>query len=289
MSYIGRFAPSPTGPLHMGSLVAALISYLEARSNNGLWLLRIEDLDPPREDPAAPDLIMTALDSFGLQWDGEVLYQSSRLDAYSAALHQLQQQGDVFPCSCSRKMAGTIYKGHCRHLSIDHQTQPVAIRMKVPDKTMQFYDHHLGLQTSNLAQDCGDFIIKRKDNLFAYQLAVVVDDGFQNITHIVRGIDLLESTPRQIHLQHHLNLTTPEYLHFPVLAGADGHKLSKQTFAPPANTKRPVSMLLTALQLINHEPPADAFEDNVNSLLAWAVDTWRPEILPSVEYISYVE
>ncbi|MEX2489670.1 MAG: tRNA glutamyl-Q(34) synthetase GluQRS, partial [Pseudomonadales bacterium] len=226
--YVGRFAPSPTGPLHFGSLVAALASYLDARHHNGLWLLRIEDLDPPRESPDAPQQIMSQLKGFGMHWDGEVLYQSDRLDAYQQALDQLRAENLVYPCTCTRKMVGTIYNGRCRKNDFNINA-PYAIRLVIGDMVISFKDRVMGPLYYHLDKDVGDFIIKRKDGLFAYQLAVAVDDAFQQVTHVVRGADLLDSTPRQIAVCRQLNLIEPSYTHVPVITGKDGSKLSKQT------------------------------------------------------------
>ena len=286
MTYIGRFAPSPTGPLHMGSLVAALISYLDAKANGGVWLLRIEDLDPPREDPNAPDQIIDVLSRLQLTWDGDVLFQSDRLEAYAEALAQLQQQGDVFPCTCTRKAVGQQYKGTCRNKRFEDVPQDYAIRVRVPEKPVEFVDLHQGKQHWDLNDSPGDFIIKRKDGLFAYQLAVVVDDYFQQITHVVRGIDLLDSTPRQIHLQQQLGYPTPAYLHFPVLTDSNGEKLSKQTFAAPVVVENPEETMLQLLTIIKHAPPET---DSLINMLDWAVDHWQPDALPAGVAIKYAD
>ena len=284
MTYIGRFAPSPTGPLHMGSLVAALISYLDAKAHGGKWLLRIEDLDPPREDPEAPSRIRETLSLLGLEWDGEVLYQSDRLDAYAEALKQLENQRDVFPCTCTRKEVGQQYTGTCRQQTFANMTGDYAIRIKVPTQSVQFTDRHLGDQRWDLNASPGDFIIKRKDGLFAYQLAVVVDDFYQQITHVVRGIDLLDSTPRQIHLQRRLGYPTPDYFHFPVLTDTSGEKLSKQTFAEPVVVNDPVDTMIKLLTIINHAPPET---DTLSNILQWAVDSWQPDALPAGNAIVF--
>ncbi|MEO2177495.1 MAG: tRNA glutamyl-Q(34) synthetase GluQRS, partial [bacterium] len=250
--YVGRFAPSPTGPLHLGSLVAALASYLDARANNGLWLLRIEDLDPPRESLTAPGKIVTQLHSFGLHWDGELLYQSSRLDAYAEAFDRLTESGYVFPCTCSRKAVQGVYSGTCR--GRQHVTGPSASRLLTEDRQIHFTDLIQEYQSWNLEKEIGDFIIKRKDGLFAYQLAVVVDDEYQGVNHVVRGSDLLDSTPRQIYLAEILGFRAMTFAHFPVVLGPDGHKLSKQAHAKPVTTENRAEVFNLALQALNQPP-----------------------------------
>jgi len=231
--YRGRFAPSPTGPLHQGSLVAAVASYLEARAAGGRWLVRMEDLDTPRCIPGAADLILRALDVYGLHWDGPVLYQSSRLPAYQDALQQLIVRDAAYPCGCSRKEIGDVYPGTCRNgLPPGKSARSWRIRG---------------------TPDVDDFVLKRADGIFAYQLAVVVDDAFQDITHVVRGADLEDSTPRQLHLQSLLGLTHPAYRHVPVVTNENGEKLSKQTLAPALRLDRPQPALLEALRFLGHE------------------------------------
>ncbi|MFZ6769445.1 tRNA glutamyl-Q(34) synthetase GluQRS [Undibacterium sp. Di26W] len=237
--YTGRFAPSPTGPLHMGSLVAAMASYLDAKAHDGQWLLRIEDLDFDRNVKAADQQIITSLQRSGMQWDGEITWQSQRQPLYEAALQQL---GDaVYPCACSRKeiadsrlrlgeAASQIYPGTCRH-GLAAGKIARAWRLRVPDDIIGFEDRLCGTQTQDLGHEVGDFVLKRADGFWAYQLAVVVDDAAQQITHVVRGADLIDSTARQIYLQGLLNLPTPAYLHVPVVTNALGEKLSKQTGA----------------------------------------------------------
>lgn len=245
-NYTGRFAPSPTGPLHMGSLVAAMASYLDAKAQHGRWLVRIEDLDFDRNVAGADQQILHSLQRCGMQWDDEVVWQSRRQALYAAALEQLGTQ--VYPCACSRKeiadsllrsgaTAGTaasqIYPGTCRHGLAAGKT-PRAWRLRVPDgdaAVFRFTDRLCGPQVQNLASEVGDFVLKRADGFWAYQLAVVVDDAAQGITHVVRGADLLDSTARQMYLQQLLGLPVPRYLHVPVVTNADGEKLSKQTGA----------------------------------------------------------
>lgn len=278
--YTGRFAPSPTGPLHFGSLVAALASYLDARHAGGRWLLRIEDLDPPRESPAAPAAIIRQLKACGLDHDGEVLYQSQRLDAYEAALANLTRAGLTFPCYCSRAAVGAVYDGKCRHRRFDATRGDYSVRIRVDDRTISFEDAICGHQESRLSKDVGDFIVRRKDGLFAYQLAVVVDDAWQGITHVVRGNDLLDSTPRQIYLCQCLDLPVMAYAHVPVIVDAGGHKLSKQTHAAPVDTKSPVDLLRRALQSLGQ--PTQAGINRLDTLLARAVDAWNPATIPRV-------
>jgi glutamyl-Q tRNA(Asp) synthetase len=232
-NYIGRFAPSPTGPLHFGSLLTALASWCDARAAKGQWLLRIEDVDVVRTQEGAADHIIRTLEHYGLWWDGEIVYQSQRTEHYQAALQQLQQQDDVFWCTCSRsELAQTqsaIYTGHCR---AHHQYRSqAAARIRVNERIIDFDDGVFGHISENIAETVGDFVIFRRDGLFAYQLAVVVDDAEQGITHIVRGADLLDNTSRQIYLQQRLNLTTPTYAHIPLVVNDKGEKLSKQTGA----------------------------------------------------------
>ncbi|MBL8212315.1 MAG: tRNA glutamyl-Q(34) synthetase GluQRS [Bryobacterales bacterium] len=243
--YRGRFAPSPTGPLHQGSLVAAVASYLEARAAGGQWLVRMEDLDTPRCVPGAADLILRTLHVYGLHWDGPVLYQSSRLPAYQDALQQLIARNAAYPCGCSRKEIGDTYPGTCRN-GLPPGRSPRSWRVRG-------------------AAEVDDFVLKRADGIFAYQLAVVVDDAFQDITHVVRGADLEDSTPRQLHLQSLLGLTHPAYRHVPVVTNENGEKLSKQTLAPALRLDQPQPALLDALRFLGvgcdqgwaAEPPAE--------------------------------
>lgn len=278
MDYIGRFAPSPTGPLHYGSLVAALASYLDAKHANGKWLLRIEDLDPPRESRSAPDEILTQLSAFGLKWDEEVLFQSTRQGAYRTILEQLNDLGATYACACSRKSTPNIYPGTCRDLGILPVKQAHAIRVRVPDVTASTIDQHLGLQSWSLATEVGDFIIRRKDGLVAYQLAVVVDDIFQSITHIVRGIDLLDSTPRQLALYQLLGITPPRYLHIPILVDRTGVKLSKQSRAKPVPTGSPEMTLRLALGDLGQNTQDHCH--NASQILTNAVNCWDRSRIP---------
>ncbi len=245
--YIGRFAPSPTGLLHIGSLMAAMGSYLEARVHGGRWLLRMEDLDPPREMPGAAEGILRDLETLGFRWDGQVVYQSSRHAGYEEALARLQKEGQVFPCACSRSeiadsavagIEGPVYPGICRS-GIPPGKISRALRLKVGPGDIQFEDQLQGPIRQDLSKDIGDFVVRRADGCYAYQLAVAVDDAWANITHVVRGADLLLSTPRQLHIQTLLGFPHPIYMHLPVATNGAGEKLSKQTHAAPLDLSRP--------------------------------------------------
>jgi glutamyl-Q tRNA(Asp) synthetase len=241
--YCGRFAPSPTGPLHAGSLAAALASWLDARAHDGTWLVRMEDIDPPREAAGAAQDIFATLEAFGLVADETPVHQSTRGALYEAALARLQAAGLVYPCTCSRKdieersaalgLRSAVYPGTCRGAPVPRPGRAAAWRLRVPDETIAFDDRAQGRCEQNLAHAVGDFVLRRADGLWAYQLAVVVDDAAQGITDVVRGADLLDNTPRQIYLQRLLGLPTPVYLHVPVVLNAQGQKLSKQTHAAP--------------------------------------------------------
>ena len=254
--YRGRFAPTPSGPLHFGSLVAALGSYLEARSQEGMWLLRMEDVDPPRVVPGAADAILRTLEAHGFEWDGKVMWQSRRSEAYRHALDRLVAAGRVYGCSCSRKtlagsaprgVDGPVYPGSCRGRSPQAH---LALRLGVPEQRLVFTDAALGRVACDVARECGDFVLRRADGVYSYQLAVVVDDAAQGITHVVRGADLLASTPWQILLQQALDLATPAYMHLPVVLDTAGYKLSKQTLAAPLDDTRPVPGLLRAAEFL---------------------------------------
>ncbi len=289
-TYRGRFAPSPTGLLHFGSLIAAVGSYLEARKHHGEWLLRMEDLDPPREMPGAASAILQTLEAFGFEWDGPVLYQSTRHAAYDAALESLKQHRWLYPCGCSRKeiadagltgTEGVIYPGTCRNGLAAGKTAR-AWRIRVEDTAISFDDAVQGHISQNLARDIGDFILKRADGLYAYQLAVVVDDAMQGITHVVRGADLLDSTPRQIHLQRLLDLPTPHYAHLPVAVNEAGEKLSKQTLATPLDLEQPAPALWQALEFLGQHPPAALRSSDTPALWAWAHRHWDMGAIPHV-------
>ena len=272
----GRFAPSPTGPLHFGSLAAALASWLDARAAGGRWLVRIEDLDSPREQPGAADDILRTLERLGLYWDGEVVYQSRRAALYEKALRHLGHQ--VYACGCSRREiadsslglasdGAQIYPGTCRQ-GLPAGKAARALRLNVVDEKIRFEDRVQGRIEQSLAREVGDFVLRRADGQFAYQLAVVVDDAAQGVTDVVRGADLLDSTARQIYLQRLLGLPTPRYLHIPAAVNAAGEKLSKQTGAQEAS----LADLSAALKFLGQKPTDD---------LAEAVRNWNPALIPS--------
>jgi glutamyl-Q tRNA(Asp) synthetase len=282
--YIGRFAPSPTGPLHFGSLYTALASFLQARSQQGLWLLRIDDLDTPRNIKGSTDSILKTLDAFGLHWDGSVAYQSQYLDDYHESLDQLVKDKLIYPCICSRKTLTAIYSGVCR----DKQTlpqSPYSLRIKTDDRIISFNDGLQGLISHNLAEQHGDFILKRKDQIIAYQFAVVIDDDRQHINHVVRGYDLLDSTPRQIYLQQTLGLATPDYMHVPVIIDEHGYKLSKQTLATAVDVKKPHAVIFELLTLLKQNPPGELQHAPSTELLGWAIEHWNPNLLKNCHAI----
>jgi glutamyl-Q tRNA(Asp) synthetase len=275
MTYRGRFAPSPTGPLHFGSLVAAVGSWLRARAQNGVWVVRMEDLDPPREVPGAAADILATLAKFGMQSDEPVLFQSRREPAYDEAFQRLLDANEVFACNCSRSDL-EAQKGFHRDTCIaptDSGRAP-AWRLRAPDLTIDFNDLANGPQSQNLRQDIGDFVIKRSEGWYAYQLAVVVDDAFQGITEVVRGADLLDSTPRQIYLQRLLGYPTPTYLHMPLVVDASGQKLSKQDHARPVDGDDPVPAMHAALEFLGvHVQPIPR---RVDTLLAAGIANFDP-------------
>jgi glutamyl-Q tRNA(Asp) synthetase len=278
--YTGRFAPSPTGPLHFGSLVAALASWLDARAAGGRWLVRIEDLDPPRVEPGAADEILRALESLGLAWDGEVLYQSRRAAFYREALERLRAH--TYWCGCSRREiadsslglavdGARIYPGTCRGGLLPGKAAR-ALRVRAPAEEIRFVDRLQGAQAQVLALAVGDYVLYRADGSYAYQLAVVVDDAAQGVTDVVRGADLLDSTARQIHLQWLLDVATPRYLHVPAAVNAQGEKLSKQTGAPAVDARRPGREIAAALRFLGQRETHD---------LRQAVKNWDPALIPA--------
>ncbi len=280
--YRGRFAPSPTGPLHFGSLVSALASYLDAKASQGEWLVRIEDIDPPREQAGAAKLILKALEYYGLHWDQPIIYQSSRHTIYQDYIEYLRKQQQAYPCTCSRKELSIFhgqYPGTCRNQRT-LPASPFAIRLKTESTPVNFIDKIQGAQSFNLEEEGGDFIIKRKDGLFAYQLAVVIDDTLQGITHILRGSDLLDSTPRQYYLQSVLGFSHPSYAHIPVIVASDGKKLSKQNLATPLPLEHPQPVLIRALHALNQSPPPELIGAKVSEIIAWATRHWDSRIIP---------
>lgn len=299
--YIGRFAPSPSGPLHFGSLVAALGSYLQAKNNEGLWLVRIEDIDPPREIEGASDDILRTLELFGLNWDGDVMYQSTRADQYRQALAWLKEQGLTYHCQCTRKQINQnaqyagVYNQTCRPINLsitDDNGQGRAIRLKNSNPTRAFDDILQGSIQSHLpANVSDDFIIHRKDGLFAYQLAVVIDDIAQGITQIVRGSDLLTTSLNQITLFNSFGYPPPSYLHLPVAVTQPGKKLSKQNHAAPINSQSTDSqqvntLLIKALTFLGFEVPKTLISQDKRQILAWAINHWNIKKLPNKREIS---
>lgn len=283
---IGRFAPTPSGPPHFGTLLAAIASYLHAHASNAQWLLRIEDLDPPREVPGAAEQMLRCLETFGLEWDGEIMYQSQRFNVYQAAVDQLLEQGSAFHCACSKRdlvdakrgTEGIIYPGTCRE-GMPEGRAANSIRARISNAIIQFNDGVQGHITQNLETEIGDFIIRRGDGYFAYQLAVVVDDATQGITQVVRGADLLGSTARQIQLQQYLGYTTPDYLHIPIVLDSLGRKLSKSEGAAAIDPSNPVSSWRQALQILGQTPPVLG---TVTEYREWAVKHWQAANIPRV-------
>lgn len=275
--YIGRFAPSPTGDLHFGSVVAALASYLDARKAKGQWLVRIEDLDPPREVAGSATAIIHDLQKWGMKADSAVLYQSQRSAAYQSACEQLLAKDLVYWCGCSRsEMPATgVYPGTCS-TGLPPGKKPRALRLRTPDHAIEFEDRIQGYMTHDLGKESGDYVIRRADGYFAYQLAVVVDDAYQKITDIIRGADLLDSTPRQIWLQKCLQLPTPNYAHVPVAALQNGQKLSKRTQSDPICNADPLLSLRLALQFLGHRPPVFDWQNTWE----WALENWSLTQVP---------
>lgn len=285
--YRGRFAPSPTGPLHFGSLVAAVGSYLQARSSGGDWLVRMEDLDTPRNAPGAADSILKDLERFGLLWDESVVNQSNRLEIYADALDRLRRQGLVYDCGCSRRdLEDGVYPGSCRN-GIPEGREARSVRVLTHDKPVSLEDQVQGEFAQSLESAFGDFVVLRADGIFAYHLAVTVDDALQSISEIVRGADLLDSTPRQIHLQRCLGLPTPAYAHLPVAVNAEGQKLSKQTFARPVGDRDPGEVLFDVLEFLGQRPMPGLRGAAPDEILARAVSNWRLDAVPRRDKIRY--
>ncbi|KAB0492539.1 tRNA glutamyl-Q(34) synthetase GluQRS [Pseudomonas vancouverensis] len=279
--YIGRFAPTPSGHLHFGSLVAALASYLDARSVGGRWLMRMEDLDPPREEPGAQSAILKALESYGFEWDGEMVRQSDRHEAYAEVLNRLFNQGLAYACTCSRKQLEPykgIYPGLCRNAG--HGSEGAAIRLRVPELSYHFIDRVQGEYRQHLGRDVGDFVIRRRDGLYAYQLAVVLDDAWQGVTDVVRGADLLDSTPRQLYLQELLGLPQPRYLHIPLITQPDGNKLGKSYRSPPLTEDQATPLLLRALRALGQNPGIELTAATPREVLKWGIAHWDATRIP---------
>lgn len=270
-AYIGRFAPSPTGSLHFGSAVAAVASCLQARTRNGKWLVRIEDIDSPREIAGSAKAILSDLEALGMVTDEPVLFQSQRSEAYQQGCEQLIKAGLAYWCGCTRKdLPWTgVYPGTCRN-GLPQGKMPRAMRVRVGDSPLAFNDTIHGKQVDELRSSIGDFVIQRADGMYAYQLAVVVDDAFQGVTEVVRGTDLLDSTARQIWLQRCLGLPTPTYTHIPTAVLPDGTKLSKSLGSDPISRQSSVTTLRSALIFLDHEPP----QGDLASTWAWAVENW---------------
>lgn len=286
-AYIGRFAPTPSGYLHFGSLVAALASYLDARSVGGRWLLRMEDLDPPREVPGAQAAILQTLERYGLHWDGELVRQSDRHGEYQALVQRLFDQGLAYACTCSRKQlegSGGIYPGSCRNAG--HAGHDAAIRLRVPELLYRFTDRVQGEYSQHLGREVGDFVIRRRDGLYAYQLAVVLDDAWQGINSVVRGADLLDSTPRQLYLQELLGFSQPRYLHVPLIIQPDGHKLGKSYRSPPLPGDQATPLLIRALRALGQPAPDELVDASVEELLQWSARHWDASLIPRTRNLA---
>ena len=290
--YRGRFAPSPTGPLHFGSLIAAVGSYCEARTQRGEWLVRMEDLDRSRAAPGAADAILRTLEQFGFEWQGAVMRQSERDPAYQRAIDTLESHGVLYPCACTRREIADstatfapdrtgerIYPGTCRD-GLPSGRAARATRVRVAGETISFHDRVQGSVSQDLERDVGDFVVRRADSPFAYQLAVVVDDAEQRITEVVRGADLLGSTPRQIYLQRLLGYATPSYAHLPAAVNARGEKLSKQTHAPALDTLHAVETLAAALAFLGQSPPEALRRATLREVWQWTDANWVLEKVP---------
>lgn len=277
MSYIGRFAPSPTGPLHFGSLLTAVASYCDAKANHGKWLVRIEDTDIPRIYPNSETHILSCIDAFQFEPDAEIIFQKDRLAIYEQVLDQLKLQHAIYACQCTRKMLGSnhIYAGTCRDLNLDFAEQ--AIRLKVDDLLICFEDRLQGRQCSNLKDDLGDFVLKRRDGIISYQLAVVVDDYLQGITHVVRGADLLDNTARQIWLGSILNYPSLSYMHLPLAMNGQGQKLSKQNLAQALDVSKASELLQQALLALG-QPNVELNQPRI--MLQQAVQQWDVNLIP---------
>ncbi len=292
--YVGRFAPSPTGPLHFGSLLAAVASYLQAKSQSGRWILRVEDIDPPRQQDGAIEEILTALECYGFEWDGPVIYQSDNAERHQQIVAELRAAGLAYPCSCSRRdlatasqgPLGAIYPGTCRN---GCQGDEFAIRVRTNDAAIEFVDVVQGTQCQHLESESGDFVILRRDSLIAYHLAVVADDFDQRITEVVRGIDLLDSTPRQIHLQRLLDYPTPAYLHIPIAENAAGQKLSKLTGTPAIPLADVGPTLVLALEALGQQPPPELAMSSLQDIWIWSFKHWQPAIMYMQTAISTAE
>ena len=290
-AYRGRFAPSPSGPLHFGSLIAAVGSYLDAKSHNGTWLVRIEDIDTPRVVVNSDALILNTLEKYGLTWDEDVLYQSHCIDRYEAVLEQLIADNAVYGCQCSRKQIkqmGGVYQGNCRDKGLNFTEQ--ALRLKqTATSVKQFDDLFKGQIKVDKSFSFEDYIIKRRDGIFAYQLVVVLDDIEQRISHIVRGADLLFPTVRQMSLFQQFNKTVPQFGHLPLAVAKPGFKLSKQNHADAIDIDKPSQTLVTALQFLGLSAPDELAYESVESILQWAVTQWQRFNVPQNNEIQFIQ
>lgn len=292
--YVGRFAPSVTGPLHFGSLLAAVASYADARAHDGVWRLRLDDLDVPRRVPGADSEIQKALERHALYWDGPLVRQSARTHAYRDAFRKLLEHSDVFLCTCSRRqLAGrATYPGTCRARRVhdldaaDRAIHRAAARIRTPAARYNFEDRVFAAQGARVDQMPGDFIVRRRDGLFAYQLAVVVDDHDAEVTDVVRGSDLLDNTPRQLFLLDRLNLPAPRYAHIPVITDRFGAKLSKQTAADAIDATNCSMNIYLALTLLGQEPDPALSREPPETILEWARGHWRIRSVPATPVLG---
>lgn len=279
----GRFAPTPSGSLHFGSLIAAIGSYLNSKSHNGKWFVRIDDLDTARTVPGAITNILKTLDLFGLHWDDDILFQSHRIPAYNEAIDQLSTENLIYPCSCSRKIIGdNPYPGTCRNKLSENRSN-LSLRVKTENNFLKFHDLKQGLFKQNIEKEIGDFVVKRADGFIAYHLATVVDDQFLNITEVVRGADLLDSTPRQIYIQNLLDYTPTKFLHLPIAVDQKGQKLSKTNGALAIDQDQltPSILIFKALDFLGQLPPKELQQENVSSCIQWGIENWNIENIPN--------
>ena len=296
--YIGRFAPSPTGPLHYGSLIVAVASYLQARTNNGLWLLRIEDIDPPREVKGAAEEIIRTLEQYQFEWDEQLLYQSTQFNNYHEQIEKLKRQELIYACSCSRKkineeaqdsILGKRYPGTCQTKKHELNNLKFSLRLHTSETKIKFTDAVFGYQECNINNEIGDFIIYRKYNLPSYALAVTVDDANQNITEVVRGYDLLAFTPLQIHLCQLLNFPIPSFLHIPLIVDKHGKKLSKQTGARGLPIDNLNFTLVQALNDLGLDSPENLAKEQLNSIWQWAFENWNVAKIPTSQSLPFYQ
>ena len=296
--YIGRFAPSPTGPLHYGSLIAAVASYLQAKNNNGQWLLRIEDIDPPREVKGATDKIIQTLEKYRFEWDQQPLFQSTQYEYYREQIERLKQQGLIYACSCSRKqinkkaqdsILGKRYPGTCKTKRLELQNSNFSLRLHTTNSKIHFSDAVFGNREYTIKNDIGDFIIYRKYDLPTYALAVTIDDAYQEITEVVRGYDLLAFTPLQIYLCQLLNFPVPNFLHVPLIVNQHGEKLSKQTLAKELPLDNLSHTLVQALNDLGQDTPENLVKENINAIWKWAIGNWDVTKIPASPDIPYYQ